>query len=698
MLRRSPPLGPEPLSLRPTSSGTASSRTSSRRCTARVAALTLALLLSACTANGVSPGPTTDPQTPEQLAAALAAGVAKRDVSAVPFAGATGADVTTKLNDELAGMGSLRPAVTVGPVDTSGSEARATLHYVWSFPGVPTRWSYDSKGTLTKDDGTWRVTWSPSTVQPGLTGTNRLSERRDAAPRGEILGADGDAIVTARPVVRIGIDKTRVPAAKTAASATRLAKLVDIAAPAYAKRVAAAGAADFVEAIVLRQDAKDRPTNRSIYAIPGAVPIPGDAMLAPNRDFARQILGTVGPASKELVDDSAGSVAAGDQVGRSRLQRRYDEQLRGTPGVVVRLVPKPRDGSASASPGAGTPGSPSPTGGAGPTASTSPTASASASPAPPQTLFESKPVAGRDLSLTLSIPLQKLAEKTLARTEPAAALVAIQPSTGKILAAANGPGSKDLSVATVGRYAPGSTFKVISSLALLRAGLTPSSKVTCPTTVTVNGKKFKNYSDYPSDQHGTITLRTALAQSCNTAFIGQRGELGGNALASAAGSLGVGVDYDVGFASYFGAVPADSSATGRAAAMIGQGQVLASPMAMAAVAASVSVGRTVVPTLVVRSAPPSKAKPLTAGEASKLRDMMGAVVSSGSGKVLRSVGGPTVIAKTGTAEFGPKAPFKTHAWMIAAQGDLAVAVFVDVGASGSHTAGPLLARFLSAAR
>jgi cell division protein FtsI/penicillin-binding protein 2 len=313
-------------------------------------------------------------------------------------------------------------------------------------------------------------------------------------------------------------------------------------------------------------------------------------------------------------------------------------------------------------------------------------------------VFETKPVPGKDLDLTLSIPLQKLAEKTLARTKPASALVAIQPSTGRILAAAGGPGSPDQSSATIGRFPPGSTFKVISALALLRAGLQPDSPVQCPATITVNGKRFKNYSDYPSDRLGRIDLETALAQSCNTAFIGQRKELSGNDLAGAAASLGLGTDYDTGFSSYFGSVPADPSVTGRAAAMIGQGQVLASPMAMAGVAASVSAGRTVLPTLVVGQSAAPKAKPLTKSEAANLRLMMAAVVSRGSGRVLRPVGGPTILAKTGTAEFGPKAPFKTHAWMIAAQGDLAVAVFVAEGSSGSRTAGPLLASFLEAAR
>jgi cell division protein FtsI/penicillin-binding protein 2 len=542
---------------------------------------------------------------------------------------------------------------------------------------VPQAWTYDTTAPLVEEGGEWKTQWQPSILQPGLDGTNRLSERREPAPRGEILGADGDAIVTARPVVRIGIDKTKIAGAKAAASAARLAKLVDIDPEEYAARVKAAGAKDYVEAIVLREDAKERPSNTAVYAIPGAVPIGADAMLAPSRDFARAILGTVGIASKEIVDESKGAVAAGDQVGRSGLQRRYDEQLRGRPGVVVRLVARPVS-------------SPSPS----PTAAPTP----SPTPAPAQTLFESKPVPGKDLSLTLSIPLQNLAEQILADVKPASAIVAVQPSTGRILAAANGPGSDDQSVATVGQFPPGSTFKVVSSLALLRAGLTPSSAVSCPATLTVNGKSFKNYSDYPSSELGRIDLRTALAQSCNTAFIGQRGKLSGNQLADAAASLGVGTDYDVGFPSYFGSVPADSSATGRAAAMIGQGKVLASPMAMAAVAASVSAGKTVVPSLVVGTAATSQAKPLTGSESSDLQEMMGAVVSEGSGSVLQGVGGPRVIAKTGTAEYGPKAPFKTHAWMIAAQGDLAVAVFVGTGASGSRTAGPLLAEFLSEAR
>lgn len=641
-------------------------------------------LLTGCTADGDLPGPKKERESAAVVAETLAAGVAKLDVSQVPFVASSGTEVNTRLRPLVSGMGQLRPTVSVSSIDEQQSKATATLRYRWGFPGVARPWTYDTTAGLVDNGGQWQVSWLPSIVAPGLDDSSQLSLRRDQARRGQIIGADGDAIVKLRPVVRIGIDKTRIAPDKSSAAAARLAKLLKVDAKAYQARVAAAGSAAFVEAIVLRADAEERPTNTSVYAIDGAIVLSGDGMLAPTRTFARSILGTVGQASKELVDESRGRLTGEDQVGRSGLQRRYDEQLRGTPGVTVRLVPRTPAGTpgASTSPGA-TPSAPS---------------SPAASPAPARTVFVAEPVAGKNLDVTLDIALQTLAERVLAKTKPAAALVAIQPSTGRVLAAANGPGSQDHPTATVGRFAPGSTFKIATSLALLRAGLKPGSRVACPATLSVDGKQFKNYSDYPAGSLGDITFQTAVAESCNTAFIGQRRRLPDTALADAAASLGLGVDHDAGYPSFFGSVPPDSTATGRAAALIGQGKVLASPLAMAAVMSSVAAGRTVVPTLVGATKPAVKAKPLSRAEASALQQMTAAVVADGSGQVLQGLGGPRVLAKTGTAEYGTERPLKTHAWMVGAQGDLAVAVFVATGESGSRTAGPLLARFLSEAR
>ncbi len=642
-----------------------------------LAALCCVALAAGCTTGGGLPGPSDSADTAQRAATELAVALAKKDVSKVEFAGATGTEASNHLTALLRGMGPLAPAVTVGEVAAQSDTTTAALSYSWTFPGVPEKWSYGTSAQLVEEGGRWKARWQPGLVQPDLSAGTRLSQRRIPAERGEVLGQDGEPLVEARAVVRYGIDKSQVSGATQAASARKLAKLLDVDAAGYAAKVKAAGAEAFVEAITLRAEDENRPANGTVFAIPGALPIEDEQMLPPTRDFAAALLGRVGQATKEAVDAAKGAVVAGDQVGLSGLQQRYDEQLRGTPGAEVRIV------AAKA-----TTASPSP--------SHSP--STSASPASDRTVFEAKPTAGKDLQLTLSLRLQQTAEKVLAKTKPASALVAIRPSSGAVLAAANGPGADGQPVATTGQYPPGSTFKAATSLALLRAGLTPSSKVSCPATVTVNGRRFKNYSDYASSAEGTISLKTAVAQSCNTAFIGQRSKLSGDDLAQAAASLGLGTDYDVGFPSFFGSVPGETSPTGQAASLIGQAKVQASPLAMAAVAASVAAGKTVLPHLLPEMQATPKAKPLTGAEAEQLREMLGAVVDEGSGRFLSALDPPEILAKTGTAEYGTANPPKTHAWMIAAQGDLAVAVFVADGESGSKTAGPLLEQYLKAVR
>src|SRR5699024_205296 len=138
-------------------------------------------------------------------------------------------------------------------------------------------------------------------------------------------------------------------------------------------------------------------------------------------------------------------------------------------------------------------------------------------------------------------------QKLLSDVEPASALVAIRPSDGHILAVASGPGSKGLHTATYRRFAPGSTFKTISTLALLRSGLTPQSKVPCTHAIDVRGKQFTNDSYYPASGFGRIPLTLALANSCNTAYVSQHGRLHGEDLAQAGAALGFGVDHDIGF-------------------------------------------------------------------------------------------------------------------------------------------------------
>lgn len=616
--------------------------------------LTLALgasgLLAACDVGA-------DEDGARAAAEKVAGGLAGRDLTGLPVDDAQGAASYPGI------VRGLRPdpTVTVGDVEVDGD--RATAKLAWSWPLGAQSWTYESELTLEADGDDWTAAWSPQAVHPDLADGEVLDVDVLAADRGDITGARGRPLVTERDVLRYGLDKARVTKGQVAASARRIAQLLDIEVAPYVRTATAAGPKAFVEALVLRAD-EGRLTVPDAYAdVPGAATVADQLPLAATREFAAPILGRVGDATAEIVEKSEGRVQPGDEVGLSGLQARYDEQLAGRNGYRVDAVAA--DDSV-------------------------------------RELVEEPAEDGTDLALTLDPELQRKAERVLAAAYdedgPVTALVALRPSTGDVLAAANGPGNGGLNAATFGQYAPGSTFKVVTALALLRAGLTEQSPVDCPATTVVDGKTFKNYDDYPAGALGRITLRQAIANSCNTALIGQAGELGDTAVAQAAAALGLGVDHDLGFPAYFGQVPPPAGATEKAADLIGQGKVLASPLAMAAVAASVRAGHAVLPRLladheVEQTAP---AAPLTRREAAQLRAMMRAVVTEGSGAFLSSLPGE-VGAKTGTAEYGaPDASgaLPTHTWMIATRGDLAVAVFVETGESGSRTAGPLLRAFL----
>jgi len=608
-----------------------------------------ALVGSGCSVLGGSPA--------EDVADRLAESLSTHSLDGVPptrdSAKARFARLIEPLDEE-------RVEVTVKEVTEDGETAEATLAWEWQLPGGV--WRYTTTADLVDDGARWELDWQPSLVEPSLADDDRLGLFTVPAPRGRILGLGGTALVQERPVVRYGLDMTKIKAASAAASAQRIADVLEIDRASYEARVDAAGPEAFVEALVLRtEDA--RQVDPAYSAIPGAVTLDDQIPLAPTSEFARELLGTVGPATAEIIAESDGQVEVGDVLGTSGLQARYDAMLTGSPGVAVVAVGRDEQRRA---------------------------------------LHRGEPVAGQDLRTTIDGELQLKAEQVLAavgENGPRAAIVVVRPSDGHILAAANGPGNEGLNIATAGQYAPGSTFKVVTALALLRAGMEPDDLMSCPTTTLVDGRSFKNYDDYPASGVGTISFTAALANSCNTALINERERLSDHDLTQAAEALGLGRDVDLGFPSYFGQVPAPEGETEKAADLIGQGKVLASPLTMASVAASIRSGRAVVPLLLPDYGleRPEPDRPLTAQESATLQEMMRAVVTQGSGRFLLDLPGE-LGAKTGTAEYGepdPNGQLQTHAWMIAQREDMAISVFVETGQSGSTTAGPLLEALLS---
>ncbi len=663
------------------------------------ALLTPAVVIALVACTGADRPPASD------AAGTLAAALAGLDLTDVPLATDTSADPQAHLLEvteplvEVAEAAGGEPAVTVAEVteveesDDAPPAAEVTLAWSWPLDGDRT-WEYTTTTELawveppegSEGPGAWEAQWDTDLVVPGLGAGERIAVEEVPAERGDILDIDGEPLVTERDVWRVGIDKTRIGAGQWSSQARRLGELIWREPDDYVARVEAAGDKAFVEAITVRQE--DPGIDFSVQDardIEGVNVVEDTMELAPTSSFALPILGRSGEATAEIVEESDGAIAAGDVVGLSGLQRDYDEELRGAEGLVVSVVPSEGDAEDGEE---------------------------------ARELFRVEPTAGADVATTLDPDLQMLAESTLNGVEPASAIVAIRPSTGDVLAAASGPGSEGWSTATLGQYPPGSTFKVATALALLRNGTSPADSVRCPEEITVDGRTYSNVPGYPSSASGKVPFATAFAHSCNTAFIGSAEEVTQADLATAGADLGLGTSTRFDQAPVFtGAVPDEASQTGHAESAIGQGEVLASPLGMATVAASVAAGERVEPrivrsvtgadgTEVDTAGEPTASEEaaeetseeeapagdgLTEAEAADLLELMGGVVTDGSASVLADIE-DVVGAKTGTAQYGDGS--RQHVWMLAVADDLAVAVFVEDGEYGSTTAGPLMVEFL----
>ncbi|MEU0884236.1 penicillin-binding transpeptidase domain-containing protein [Lentzea sp. NPDC005914] len=298
-----------------------------------------------------------------------------------------------------------------------------------------------------------------------------------------------------------------------------------------------------------------------------------------------------------------------------------------------------------------------------------------------------KPVSGEKITVTIDPARQAAAQKAVDALSQGAAIVAVDPSTTEILAVAQ---NKALSGTNpfIGRYAPGSTMKIVTAAAAMEAGLVNAdTTLPCPAEATVGTRHVKN-ADFGRD---STPFHTAFALSCNTTFAQLGHQLSPDALPAMAKRFGLGADWTItGVETNTGKVP-PASGDQQVENSFGQGNVVASPFGMALVAATAASGRTPTPTLLrgkpatpndVGAAPPRAAIPA-------LQSMMREVVTSGTAKQL--AGFSTLRGKTGTAEAGGGS---AHGWFVGYTGNVAFAVFVE-NAGSSQSALTATAAFLN---
>jgi len=317
---------------------------------------------------------------------------------------------------------------------------------------------------------------------------------------------------------------------------------------------------------------------------------------SPLGDVAGSVLGTVGPvpaARRQALE--AHGVPANGLVGLSGLELALDERLRGTPGGELL---------------AGT-----------------------------HVLAAALPVAAKPVRTSISPLLQRAAVEALGGQ--LGGIVAMVPSTGQILAVAG--------LGLDGLQPPGSTFKMITVTGVLSARIAGLHTVfPYATYATLDGVKLNN----ANGEECGGTLELAFAVSCNSVFTPLGVKLGASRLVATAEAYGF--NHETGIAGAAeSTLPPASEIQGEldiGSTAIGQGEVLASPLQMLTVAATIADGgRRPRATFLYGGRPAFAATASSAHVARLVRHLMVGVVREGTG-VAAAIPGVTVAGKTGTAE------------------------------------------------
>ena len=307
---------------------------------------------------------------------------------------------------------------------------------------------------------------------------------------------------------------------------------------------------------------------------------------------------------------------------------------------------------------------------------------------------------GKDLRTTLDLDVQRATESAYRTT---GGTVVLDPKTGDILAAvpsssfapanyAGAAGVEPFNRALSGRYPPGSSMKVVTAAAALETGVVkPSSTVTGPA-------EYQGVRNFESGAFGSIPFSDAVRFSVNTAFAQVAEDLGPKRLTRFAEAFGFNRAPEMGLDAATSSFPRPEGLSDLMWGSIGQAQVLATPLQMASVAATIANGGKRMEPRIDRSEPKQGTRVVSRKTARALASMMEGAVQSGTGVNAR-ISGVRIAGKTGTAEVDVAGERRNHAWFIcfAPVGDakVALAVVSEYGGVGGQVAAPIARSILS---
>jgi cell division protein FtsI/penicillin-binding protein 2 len=434
----------------------------------------------------------------------------------------------------------------LGAVDDDGDTAIARFTAALQLDGLG-QWDYGGTLSLVEADDGWLVDWTPAAIHPDLGNGQTLTRSREMPPRAPILDKDERPLASMSAGRIVGLEPRAITDLNQVKAALHQQLRVDPADIDAALGAPGVQPDHFVPIITISQ-ARYEQVEPVIYPLPGTRFRDTTLRLTPTPGFALHLLGRTGEITAERLEELGQPYQVGDVVGLTGIESRYEGQLAGTPSGDIQLT--------------------------------------AAGGEVVEVLDRIEGRKPEPVRTTLELAAQSAAESALGDTTQPAAIVVVDPE-GNVRAAASRPLDDGFNRAIGGRYAPGSTFKVVTTAALLARGVTPDTPVECAPTTNAGGREFKNFE---SSSLGTVPFGLAFAQSCNTAFITASADVPDADLVAAAESFGFNADYSAGLTTFGGSFPAPADATEHAAASIGQGRVEASPLHMASVAAAVIDG------------------------------------------------------------------------------------------------------------
>ena len=590
---------------------------------------------------------------------------------------------------------SVKTTVTAAHEEGNDAEVRYAAT-VETIIGGPLK--HDNAMLLRRENGRWGVLWNPGLIFPQLSGGGSVKLFPLASSRANIFDRKGRALTQPQKLVVVEV----VPAEMKNENAVlaALAKSFNMQSSAI-KAMYSKFPGDWrtpigtltSDQVKINLDGLSQPGIRTDKT--------QDVRTYPQNTLASHVIGYVGQVSAdELSYLQAKGYREGDLIGKSGLELWGEQYLAGQRGGKLTIL--------------------------------SPSGAITA------TLVDVPAQQSRNLHTTIDIDVQKIVETALGDRQGAAIVMDI--TNGDILAMAshptvdpnrlsqrmssadwrailNDPGDPLINRAAQSAFPPGSVFKIVSySAAIEKGGYTANSLFNDPGYWDGLGESFRKYCwIYPVTKkgHNTISLSMSLTVSCDVAFyqIGQKlNNLDRNIMPSYAKAFGFGDKTGIEIAESAGIVPDPNKGAWRVGdainMIIGQGDMLTSPLQIVDMLAAVANGGTLYRPRVVNRVsslvdgtekvfpPEARGKlPIAGTTLASLRAALKSVTMSTDGTAYNAFKGSkiTVAGKTGTAEV-----FKTgepHSWFAgyapADNPKIAVVVFAEHGGEGSSTAAPI---------